>query len=50
MFGLGNFSDIQSLQEHFDNQPIISGDSGKMLIEAGKKSLTVLMTLYQFNL
>ena len=27
-FGLGKFPDVDTLAEHFDNQPIISGDSG----------------------
>ena len=27
-FGLGKFPDVETLIEHFDNQPIISGDSG----------------------
>lgn len=30
-FGLGKFPDIASLKQHFDNQPIISGDSGTLL-------------------
>ncbi len=41
-FGLGHFADIQSLKEHFDNQPVISGESGQILF-------TALMTLFQMH-
>ena len=31
-FGLGKFPDLESLKQHFDNQPVISGESGNQLI------------------
>ena len=31
-FGLGKFPDLESLKQHFENQPVISGESGNQLI------------------
>ena len=40
-FGLGKFPDVDTLAEHFDNQPIISGDSGTQHTQIHPRKLGV---------